>query len=567
MLKKLVLFVLFVHGLLSSYCQVVTECPQNIGFESHTFSGWECYTGVVGGTTNPQIATGTVSLSSSGPVYNRHSLIKRGSGSDPYGGFSLDAPNGSEYVVKLGNNIPGAEAESISYTLTVPSDVDTYSIIFNYAVVFENPTHQPNEQPRFRATVIDLTTNSSTSCGSFDFAAPGNGNNLPGFAVSSVPGSNNSTVLYKPWSPVLVNLSEYIGHTIRLEFTTNDCTFQRHFGYAYIDFNENCSIPITGNVTCPDVESITLRTLPGFSRYKWFNTVTGEVLGTADSLVLAPTPAPGTPISVELVPYDGLGCTLILNTVIAGISMHIKDPPPNCSTNGVDLTDISLKVGNSSDLTYTYWKDSKAQIPVAKPRHIETGGTYYVKGTSSSGCYLIQPVNVVIEDLPAIQVTQPDPVVYPNTVDITKTFVHDDNLTYAYWTSADTTKRVANPTAIRLGGTFYIKGYGPRGCECTSTVTVDIIIPDMIIPNTFTPNGDGVNDVFTILVNSQYKIKSLRIFNRWGEPVFLTPDINNYWDGLKDSKMVPPGVYFWVMEGETGSQKRFFRSGYVTVVR
>jgi len=571
MFKKILLLTCLFFAVLKSYSQVVTECPQNIGFENSTFTNWECYTGVVGGTSNPQLPTGTVSLSPSGSLYGRHELIKRSSQTDPYGGFSLNAPNGSDYVVKLGNDVGGAEAESISYTINVPSNVDAYSIIFNYAVVFESPNHLPDQQPRFTAKIFDITSGNSTACGSFEFVAPtaGSGNSIPGFLTANVqrrPGPNDA-VLYKPWSPVLVNLSDYLGHTIRLEFTTNDCTFQRHFGYAYIDFNENCSIPITGNITCPGADSITLRVLPGFSQYRWFNADTKEDIGTKESVTLYPIPPIGTKIGVELMPYDGLGCTLTLSTVITGINMHIKDPPPNCITKGVDLTDISLKVGNSSDLTYTYWNDLQAKKLLANPRHITVSGTYFVKGLSSSGCFKIQAVTVTITQLSPIVVTQPDPVNYPNTVDITRTFVHEPGLTYSYWVKPDTSIRVKNPTMIRLSGTFYIKAASSEGCETIAPVTAEVILPDIVIPNTFTPNGDGVNDVFTILVNSKIKIKSFRIYNRWGETIFITSDITNFWDGFIKNTMVPVGVYYWVLEGDDNSQKKFLKSGSVTVLR
>jgi len=181
MFKQILLLTCLFFATLTNYSQVVTKCPQNIGFENSLFTNWQCYTGVVGGRMYPNIQTGVVSLTPSGPAYDRHTLIKSSSAVDQYGGFSLNAPNGSDYVVKLGNNIQYAEAESISYTLTVPSNVDAYSIIFSYAVVFENPPHEYDQQPRFTAKVFDVTTNSSTSCGSFDFVAPGLNGGIPGW--------------------------------------------------------------------------------------------------------------------------------------------------------------------------------------------------------------------------------------------------------------------------------------------------------------------------------------------------------------------------------------------------
>ncbi|MFX9184989.1 hypothetical protein ABTN69_19445, partial [Acinetobacter baumannii] len=89
--------------------------------------------------------------------------------------------------------------------------------VYWYAVVFQNPGHAPNEQPRFTVEVLDLTTNSQVQCGSFTYVVSAN---LPGFEESTV----GTTIMYKKWTPVTVNLSKLAGHTIQLKFATADCT-------------------------------------------------------------------------------------------------------------------------------------------------------------------------------------------------------------------------------------------------------------------------------------------------------------------------------------------------------
>ena len=562
--------------------QVVTECPQNIGFERGNLTNWEASVGTISLTTNGGARPATLSLQPSGPVAGQHTIIKRSSELDYYGQFTTNAPNGSDHVVMLGNECNQRGAERISYTIKVPSNVTDYSVIFNYAVVFESPPHDEDEQPRFSARVIDVASNSTTECGSFEFVASGG---LPGFNISpfrsrSLCGTGgggggggggagggaiaNVPVLYKDWSPVLVNLSDYIGKTIRLEFTTNDCSRGGHFGYAYIDFDENCSIPVTGNVTCPGIESLTLKTLPGFFAYRWYNATTQEVLGTADSVVLSPVPPIGTRVAIELIPYPGIGCRQTLYTTIGGIYMNIIDPPPDCVS--VDLTDISLKAGNSSDLKYTYWRDAMATIPLTDPRHVYATGTYYIKGRSSSGCFLIRPVNAQIIQVPPVIFTRVLQAVYPVTVDITTTFERSEGVTYSFWLNSNATNPIPDPARIGRKGTYYVKSVTESECERITPVFVDIIIPDYVIPNMFTPNGDGVNDELTVLISSAVEVKNFKIFNRWGDVVYITTDIYNYWKGFRDTSEVPVGVYYWVIEGVL-EDKRYLRSGYVTLVR
>ena len=555
---------------ISGFGQVVTECPKNIGFEDGTFNNWECYIGEISGTGGmfanaPRPAT--VNLQYSPPVVGQHTVIKRSNDVDYYGEFSLNAPNGSDYIVQLGNDQINRGAERISYTINVPKNVESYSIIFNYAVVFQNPGHEHDEQPKFTARVFDVMSNSSTECGSFEFVASGE---LPDFKTSKFSGRYSRSggaldVLYKTWSPVLVNLSDYRGRTIRLEFTTNDCSRGGHFGYAYIDFNENCSIPVTGNITCPDADKITLKTLPGFFGYKWYNTETSEVYGTRDSVVLSPVPPIGTKIGVELVPYQGLGCTQTLYTVIQGMEMTIREPLPDCIS--VDLTDISLRVGNSSDISYSYWKNSAATTRIDNPRRITVSGVYYVMGRSSSGCVKIVPVKVTIASPPIpLAFIQALRTIYPGTIDLTQVFIRRPTETYSYWMDKETKVPIPDPTRIGKQGVYYILSATAANCTLITSVTIDILIPDLVIPNTFTPNNDGVNDELTVLLNSNVQVKYFKIFNRWGEVVYTTTDINHYWTGFKETTQVPVGVYYWAIEGVLYS-KKYYRSGYVTVIR
>lgn len=560
MLQRHLLLFMLCFGIINAKAQLVTECPRNIGFESGTFSNWECYAGLISGTgerfpnaVRPPVA----SLQFTGPIQGQHTLIRRSAENDAYGGFSLNAPNGSDYVVQLGNDITGRGVESINYTVKVPDTDEAYSIIFSYAVVFQDPGHEYDEQPKFTARVFDVLTNTSTDCGSFEFVAKGG---LPGFLVSP----RDPRVLYKKWSPVLVNLSSYRGRTIRLEFTTNDCSRGGHFGYAYIDFNENCSIPVTGNITCPETDKITLKALPGFFAYQWFNVATSEVLGINDSLVISPAPPIGTKIGIELVPYPGLGCKQTLYTVINGMEMSIRDPLPRCVS--VDLTDISLKVGNSSDLSYTYWRNSTATIPIANPNRVTVGGVYYVKGQSSSGCVRILPTLVSIVEVPPVTINRVLEATYPEIVDLTEAFNPLPDITYTYWLNPGATIPVRNPAKIFVSGNYYIKSTSNGGCISITPVRVEIFIPDIAIPTAFTPNGDQVNDELTVLVNSEVKVKYFRIFNRWGDVVYSTTDINNYWTGFRESARVPTGVYYWIVEGEK-NLKKYVRSGYVTLIR
>ncbi|SKB41721.1 gliding motility-associated C-terminal domain-containing protein [Daejeonella lutea] len=558
MLTRALIFLTCFFSTIHSYPQSINDCPQNIGFETGTFANWRAYSGFVNVVNNNNVRTTNYDLSETGPQYGQHTIIPKGIDKDEYGGFPLNSPNGSEYIVKLGNNVGGHGAERVSYSFEVPANVAAYSVIFNYAVVLQAPNHQPYEQPKFTVQIIDETNSASTSCGSFEFVA---GGALPGFKRSET----QNDVVYKPWSPVLLNLTDYIGHRIRLEFTSNDCTFNAHFGYVYLDVTENCSFPVTGNIICPGAEPIVLKSLPGFNEYEWRNTQTGDLLGTADSLVLPADTPVGTNIALKLIPFPGLGCIQTLYTTLQGLTIRVKQPPPECVS--VDMTLPTHVSGNYPDLTYTYWEDANATIPHPNPKKITKSGTYYIKGQNKRGCFAIAEFKAIIAEKPTITITDPDPVDYPATVDLTRSFIPDPTMKYSYWRDPKATVPVADAKAVNRDATFYIKVTNAAGCSIVEPVVANIIYEGIVIPNTFTPNGDGINDLLTVLIDNAITVKSFKIFNKWGDVVFTTTDIYNYWDGNKNGTSLPVGVYYWFVDGVDDKNGKVKKSGSVAVLR
>jgi gliding motility-associated-like protein len=229
---------------------------------------------------------------------------------DPYGGFSVNCPNGSGHSIRLGNDRGGGEAEGISYEFTIPANRNTYSLMYYYAVVFQDPNHLDFQQPRMVVEITDVTDNQLISCSSLTFV-PYGANVLPGFFVSDVSGDDGTPVWCKDWSAVTIDLNKRAGKTIRLFFKTADCTFRRHFGYAYIDVNSECSDEFVGASYCPDDSAVNVVGPYGYQKYTWKNS-SGQVLGSNQTLFMTPPPPPGTVLQLEIEPYAGYGCNDIL---------------------------------------------------------------------------------------------------------------------------------------------------------------------------------------------------------------------------------------------------------------
>ncbi len=107
------------------------------------------------------------------------------------------------------------------------------------------------------------------------------------------------------------------------------------------------------------------------------------------------------------------------------------------------------------------------------------------------------------------------------------------------------------------------------GCKDTVNRLVDIG-PDytFYIPNAFTPNGDGINDTFTGTGIGIDKF-TLRIFDRWGELIFMTSDINEGWDGRVKGKFPEDkmDVYQWKVDVTDKAGKERQLTGHVTLLK
>lgn len=120
-------------------------------------------------------------------------------------------------------------------------------------------------------------------------------------------------------------------------------------------------------------------------------------------------------------------------------------------------------------------------------------------------------------------------------------------------------------------GTYIVNISGPC-IHATDTVVVmeGDCAPDLYVPNTFTPDGDGINEVFQPVATGEFLDYQLIIFNRWGENIFTSQDLSMGWDGTLNGEPVQDGVYVWRIAyraiNDTGVTQKAL-TGSITLLR
>ncbi len=106
------------------------------------------------------------------------------------------------------------------------------------------------------------------------------------------------------------------------------------------------------------------------------------------------------------------------------------------------------------------------------------------------------------------------------------------------------------------------------GCIGYDTVFVKVYDgPAYYVPNAFTPNGDGLNDIFRAVPAGIATTEYFRVFNRYGQVVFETNQWLRGWDGRFQGKDQPGGVYIWIVKGKDRNGRVVEEKGTVTLIR
>jgi gliding motility-associated-like protein len=174
----------------------------------------------------------------------------------------------------------------------------------------------------------------------------------------------------------------------------------------------------------------------------------------------------------------------------------------------------------------------------AASRTVTASGTYWVY--SYKECSVTIDSFKVTKQIPSFKILEQDTTICNNTT-ITLHAQLEPSGTYTWNTGAGSAA-----IEVSKSGVYVAKGTNACG-TFTDSVKINTVSCDCIVfvPNAFSPNSDGINDLFELGVDCEIKTFSLSIFNRYGERVFTTTDAEASWNGTFKGNPCDAGTYFY----------------------
>jgi gliding motility-associated-like protein len=307
----------------------------------------------------------------------------------------------------------------------------------------------------------------------------------------------------------------------------------------------------------------------GAKTYKW-DAVSSISCNTCPS----PSVAPDSSRTYTVTGYNEFGCSS-MDSVRVNVQqpfvLKVQPGDTICAGEQVHLG------ANGAD-NYSWYPSTGIQNPndantVATP---QATITYHVIGKDQHNCFSdTAQVFVKVWPIPTVTAGSDQTLVVGQALQLTTTVSPD--VTSWQWSNPGTLSCSTCSTTLakpRQSTIYRVQVKNDGGCSSYDDVTVNVICNNgnLFVPNSFSPNGDGVNDRFYPSGSGINRIKSLRVFNRWGQVVFeklnfSANDASAGWDGKFKGEVLAPDVYIWSCEVICENNETLNFKGDVTLLR
>ena len=486
--------------------------------------------------------------------------------------------------------LPGGTFSAIPAGLTINPSTGTItltsSVVGSYILSYTTFGACPN------TSSITMTINDSASAADFSyngspFCQSGGANIFPTF----VPGSSAGIFSAAPSGLVFahVNTGE-IDMTLSapgIYIVTN--TIPVSGNCAFVSANYTITItasPVaTGTATSlafcgtgTSAVSIALTsTIPG-TTFVWTvsqSGVTGGLPGTGPTISQTLTNQISPATAIYTVTPTASGCVGLPITVTITLSSSIVDTtamlvtPANCGTTTGSISGLTMTSGQAP---FSYqWLDSlNAPVGSGGATLINVGpGNYSVTITDGNGCSIVVGPFLVNATPAVVAAFTPDPLTGQTPLTVNFTNNSTGASTYLWEFGTGDVSSVASPAYVYSPlGTFTVclTAISASNCVDTACSVINIFINSVfIIPNIFTPNGDGINDIFSVQAIG-LKTLDAEIFNRWGHKEYEWHTTNGGWDGHTASGVLAPNAtYYYSIKAIGIDGKKYDEKGYFTL--
>lgn len=278
------------------------------------------------------------------------------------------------------------------------------------------------------------------------------------------------------------------------------------------------------------------------------------------------------PYPLQLIVTSKDGCVDSLTQLMKSIypqpfAKFIANPSEVCVGANIQFVDKSVSV--SAAVTQWFWDlDQGNQSALQNPsRQFKDSGNFTIRLYIKDGKGCVSDTSKLIvtaHPFPVLQLNHNLRVLEGGTITI-KPIFYGTQLSFL-WTpdSYLDSANVAYPKSTPPDDiTYRLTLTGIGGCSVSDTTFIKVL-KSPLVPNSFSPNGDGINDTWRIQYLESYPGASIEVFNRYGQKVFESIGYDVEWDGYFKGSLLPVGTYYYIINPKNG---RKTLSGSVTIIR
>lgn len=287
--------------------------------------------------------------------------------------------------------------------------------------------------------------------------------------------------------------------------------------------------------------------------------------GLSDNTIPNPIVTINTPTVYSLSIINSYGCTA---TDQISLQVYPKTDPMAAPDTTV-CVNTSIELRAFKGIAYAWEPAALLDFPnTQKPiANIPWPQVFTVVIIDNKGCHARDSVTISLYPISPVN-AGPDQSIFRGD----STQLHaSGGLSYSWSPPTDLDNpNIPDPKASPSLTTIYIvTSTDSNLCSHSDSVIIYVLDrPIMIIPNAFSPNHDGLNDVFKpVILDGKTRVDIFNIYNRWGNLIFNTQDINTGWDGTFDSIDQPVGSYIYFITGVSSLGKAFVKKGNFTLLR